>query len=328
MIKNKRGAIEFSFGWIFAIIAGMFILFLAIYGVTKFINLEKTSISAQTSMDIGVLTNPLESSFETVKRGMITTPSETRIYTNCSNTTFFGRQTIRTSQKTYNAWGEDMVNVNFQNKYIFSESPADGKKFYLFSKPFEFPFKVADLMYLTSTADKYCFINAPIDIQGEIKDLKGTTESPDENLFINTSADNSCPEGSINICFGTRSNSCNIFVYRSSNSNYVEKDGKLMYYEGDALMYAAIFSEPDYYECEVGRLMNRTEELYDIYKDKSDFISQKDGCSQELNVDLIVFGNMIKNFKDSKDLSTIYILADSINTEDKYMSGSGECRLW
>jgi hypothetical protein len=225
-----------------------------------------------------------------------------------------------------------MVNVNFQNKYIFSESPADGKKFYLFSKPFEFPFKVADLMYLTSTTDKYCFINAPIDIQAEIKDLKGTTESPDENLFIKTSEDNSCPEGSINICFGTRSNSCKIFVYRSSNSNYVEKDGKLMYFfpsnEGDALMYAAIFSEPDYYECEVGRLMNRTEELYDIYKDKSIFISQKAGCTQELNGDLISLVNMINHFESSKDLSTIYILAEKINTENKYMSGSGECKLW
>lgn len=105
MIKNKKGAFEFSFAWVFAIIAGMFILFLAIYGVTKFTNLEKTSTNAQSAMDIGILTNPLESSFETEKRSMITTPSETRIYTSCSNTSSFGKQIIRTSEKTYNQWG-------------------------------------------------------------------------------------------------------------------------------------------------------------------------------------------------------------------------------
>jgi hypothetical protein len=319
-MKNKRGALEFSFGWIFAILAGVFILALAIYGVTKFINLEKASINAQGATDIGILTNPLESSFETVKRAMITTPAETRIYTNCSNISIFGRQTIRISQKIYNQWSEEGMNITFQNKYIFSDSPVEGKNFYLFSKPFELPFKVADLIYLTSTKDKYCFIDAPIDIQEEIKSLK-TQDSKNENLFLKT-ASNPCPEGSINICFKTAASSCNIIVNR--NLKYVQKGEERMNFEGDALMYAAIFSNKDIYECEVNRLMKRAGQLFDIYRDKSNFLFKKTGCTQELDADLIVLGNMIKNFQDSKDLPYIFAVADDVNKKNEWV----ECKLW
>jgi hypothetical protein len=106
-MKNKRGDFEFSFAWIFAIIAGIFILGIAIYGVIKFMDISKTEIDAKTAMSIGVLINPLESSFESAKRSVIVTHGDTRIYTDCSNLSTFGKQIIRTSKKTYDQWGED-----------------------------------------------------------------------------------------------------------------------------------------------------------------------------------------------------------------------------
>lgn len=328
MIKNKRGAIEFSFAWIFAIVAGMFILFLAIYGVTKFINLERGSINAQTAVDIGVLTNPLESSFESAKRGIITVPADTRIYTYCvegNAKTFFGKQIIEVSQKTYNTWSEnEKTNVTLQNKYVYADSPVEGRKFYVFSKQFDFPFKIADLMYVTSTKDKYCFIDSPLDIQEEIKNIRGTQESPNENLFLKTATPGSCPEGSMNVCFKTMTSSCDVKVYRNYDPPYVQKEGKTMYFKGDALMYAAIFSNKNYYECELTRLMNRTEQIYEIYKDKSNFVFQKYGCDSSLYFDLIPLVSMIKNYQSSEDLYPIYALADEINTKNEW----AECKLW
>lgn len=319
MIKNRRGNFQFSFGWIFAIIAGVIIVFLAIYGVTKFMNLEKSSVNAQTATDIGVLTNPLESSFETVKRAMISTPAETRIYTNCSNASNFGRQIVRTSVKSYNQWSEEGINVYFQNKFIFSENPVEGKNFYVFSKPFEFPFKVSDLIYLTSTKDKYCFIDAPRDIEKEIELIRGEPASKNENLFIETST-SPCHSGSINVCFRTRYSYCDIFVY----PKYVEKDSGRMYYEGDALMYAAIFSEKDIYECELDRLMKRTGQLYEIYKDKSKFLLEETGCPQEFYGDLMVVESLINSFESSEDLQYIYSLSETMDIQNKY----AECKLW
>ena len=316
MVKNKRGALEFSFAWIFAIIAGMFILFLAIYGVTKFMNIERSSQDAQTAMDIGTLTNPLESSFETGKRIMISTSVETRIYTGCKNNTFFGKQTIRTSQKTYNEWSNEGVNVGFPNKYIFSENPAEGRNFYLFSKPFELPFKIADLMYLISTEDKYCFKDSPDNIEEEIEDLIGENPSENENFFTEN-----CPSESINVCFKGGSK-CDIDV--NTNSKYVEKKGEIMSYEGDALMYAAIFSNKDDYECQLDRLMKRTEQLSEIYKDKSKFVFEKTGCDSGLDVELIQLISLVRNFENSEDIDIIYNFAEDIAIQNNY----GRCRLW
>jgi len=317
MIKNNRGDLQFSFAWIFAIIAGMFILFLAIYGVSKFISIERSSQEAQTAKDIGILINPLESSFETGKRIMIKTPVETRIYTGCNNvSTFFGRQTIRTSQKTYNEWSTEGINVGFSNKYIFSEYPVEGENFYLFSKQFEFPFKIADLIYLTSTKDKYCFKNAPKDIEEEIEDLIGKNLSENENFFTKD-----CPSESINVCFGS-GNDCDIKV--NTILKYVEKNGERTYYEGDALMYAAIFSNKENYECQISRLMKRTEQLSAIYTDKSKFIYQKTGCNSELEVELTQLENTAKDFRNSEELNLINALAENIKIKSEY----GGCKLW
>jgi len=315
MIKNKRGALEFSFTWIFAIIAGMFILFLAIYGVTKFIDISKSSQSAQGAMTIGVLTNPLESSFETAKRTTIRTPVETRIYTDCKNNTFFGKQVIEISEKTYNKWSNQELH-NFPNKYMFSENPVEGKTFYLFSKSFELPFKVADLIYLTSTKDKYCFRNAPSDIKEEIEVLTGNNLSVNENFFTKIS---DCPLESINICFSGGSN-CDVNV----KEDYVEKNGERMYYEGEALMYAAIFSNKEDYECQLDRLMSRTGQLSDIYRDKSNFVFEKTGCDSGLSVQLVLLKNIAENIEGSETINTVYNIAGDLSRENEY----GECRLW
>jgi spore maturation protein CgeB len=131
-----------------------------------------------------------------------------------------------------------------------------------------------------------------------------------------------CPDGSIDVCFKRGVRNCPIEVY--TTSNYVVKDGKRMYYEGNALMYAAIFSNKEDYECQLDRLMGRAEQLYKIYAEKSRFVFQKTGCDSEMEADLIVMGNMMKNFQGSDSLSQIYSLADDVNKENE----NAECRLW
>ena len=82
---NKKAYLQISFAWLFAIIVGAFILFLAIYGVTKLIKTEETTQEARTGKEISVLLNPLETSFETGKTTSLTLPIETRIYNKCNN---------------------------------------------------------------------------------------------------------------------------------------------------------------------------------------------------------------------------------------------------
>ena len=81
--KSKKGFLQISFGWLFAIIVGGFILSLTIFAVTKVMKTEQTFSDAETGKNIGVLLNPLETSFETGKTSSIILPVETRIYNKC-----------------------------------------------------------------------------------------------------------------------------------------------------------------------------------------------------------------------------------------------------
>lgn len=314
--KNKKGALEFSFSWIFAVVAGAFILFLAIFAVIKITKIIQEKETTTTAVSIGNLLNPLESGFESATKSLIKTQIETRIYSGCISSGYFGKQTIQTSEKINNQWSDTGLNVAFQNKYIFSEEYAEGKNFYVYSKPFDFPFKVADLLYLTSNSSLYCFIRVPDRIEKEMK----VSLNSQNLLFEELSRD--CPENSIKICFNTGAG-CDVVV--EENTKSVSKNGGTVYYEGDSLMYAAIFSSKEIYECQLTRLMKRAGQLSLMYKDKSVFLAQRVGCSSEITIDLAVLNQREINFGDSSQLINLIDSIESIQTKNE---NGGKCRLW
>ena len=303
--KNKKG-FQVSFTWIFAIIAGIFILFLAIYGVTKIIDTSGDIESAKTGKEIGVLLNPLETSFGSERTVLLTMPVETRIHNKYSRYGTFGAQIIQISQKNLGKWSQTEIDVSFQNKYIFSNGVVEGKNFFIFSKPFNFPFKVADVIYLTSSKQNYCFVDAPDRIEEELDALK------QKNLFVED-----CPTESIEICFESQECDINVDVYGGE----VEKMGETMYFETDALMYAAIFSDKNIYDNQIERLMWRTNELLSLYNTKSALLSTQ-GCSQDVN--LFVFKNVINNVQSPEDLMLAANAADDLERENEGTT----CRLW
>ncbi|MEK6897852.1 MAG: hypothetical protein AABX28_00675 [Nanoarchaeota archaeon] len=304
----KRGQLQISFAWLFAIIVGAFILFLAIFATTKIINTEQTAVDAQTAKEIGVLLNPLETGFETGKKTTLILPSETRIYNRCDNEGVFGGQTIRISQKSFNKWTDTDVNIRLENKNIFSGNYSEGKKFFLFSKPFEFPFKVADVIYLISSNDNYCFADAPDRVKEEISNLNL------ENIFFTN-----CPADSIEVCF----NGGNCDVNVDENNYIVEKDENLTKYYGDSLMYATIFSDKETYECQLKRLMQRGKELALIYEDKAQIVSQA-GCSSNLIPELSSLTSSEESFENSASLNQMINNLENL----KEKNGFAECKLW
>ena len=306
----RKAGLEMSFGWLFGIIVGAFILFLAIYAVTKIISTSQTESDAKVGKNFGILLNPLETGFESGSSTKLTMPVETRVYNRCENSGIFGRQIIEISQKNFNKWSDTNLEIGFENKYIFSEAIPEGKGFYVFSKPFEFPFKVSDLIFLTSTKRKYCFVDAPDEIEQEINN------TGQEN-FACQDCKYGCGENDVKVCFST--GNCDIKV--DYQEGFVEKSGKRMYFEGKALMYAAIFSEQAVYECQLKRLMKRLSELAKIYSGKAIFISDK--CNSDLNlVGLISSAN---NLQSSIDLRPMGLIVEDIKNKN---DNNEICRLW
>jgi len=207
----KRQGLEFSFSWIFAMIIGIAILALAIYGVSRFIVNEQAIQDAKTGKEIGILINPLETGFESFKTTTMTFPVETRIYNKCSLNGFFGKQLIQISQKSLGEWTKTDLDVAFPNKYIYAEVPIEEKKFVLFSKPFNWPFKVADLIYMIPEDKYYCFEDAPEHIKEEV-----------ENLNIkNVRAENCSSSRGDKVCF-RGGGGCDILVSYETNLYYDE----------------------------------------------------------------------------------------------------------
>jgi len=304
--KNKKG-FQISFAWLFAIIAGGFILFLAIYGVTRLMDTGGDITSTKTGVELGVLLNPLETGFESGRTVLLTMPVETRIHNKYNTYGNFGAQIIQISQKSYGKWSQTERDISFPNKYIFSDSIVEGKKFFIFSKPFKFPFKVADVIYLTSSEKNYCFRDAPERIEEELSDLN------QENLFVEN-----CPAENVEVCFETGIG-CDINV--DYYGKEVEKSGQTMFFETDALMYAAIFSDKSIYDYQIKRLMQRTNELLLLYDTKAVLLLDQ-GCPQDVN--LFVFRSVINNVRNSEDLMRAANAADDVKREND----DAVCGLW
>jgi len=299
---NRKG-FEMNFAWIFGILVGAVILFIALYATTNLVETEDKIYETKTASQLGILINPLETGLEEASYAKITLPIDSEISNKCRDVGNFGKQIISVNGISnlgdVNSRGEE---ISFFNKYIFSKKSEVGKELHLIIKPLELPYKVADMVF--ASVDEYCFVNPPSEIEEEIEDLNP------EHIFQNGSLED-CPFGSKSVCFGGKT--CDIEVNPASNS--VNKNGETVYYIED-LIYGAIFADSEIYECQVKRLMKRNAELAYLYLEKSRFLSVK-GCSSNLEGDL---GNFIEllNFGEGEDsfkLSDIY--SDSKSLENK-----------
>lgn len=323
---NKRG-FEISFSWMFALIVGAVILFLAIYAASQIIETGQRKVDAEVGKEIGTLLNPLEVGHESGTMNSFGVPVETKIYNDCNNRGEFGRQLIEVSQKNFGKWEKTDIQVGFSNKYIFSPYEIQGRRFYLFSKPFEFPFKTASLIYMIPENKKYCFLgDVPEDIVKEVDSLGSK----------NGRISGNCSESEINnlenvrVCF-TPTNTRNCDIKVDYDNNWVlNKIGNNTigesYFETDALMYGAIFSENEEYECQVKRLMERVSSLSEIYLDKSGVVSRA-GCNTNTESDLQLLKNSAKNLiseGNSGDLSQIISIVEELDDKNKF----ADCKIW
>lgn len=311
MIKNKKG-FEFSFAWLFAILVGAVIIFIAIFATTSILKTSRTESDIKVAAQLGTLLNPIETNLEESKYAVITFPTETRVFNNCRESGNFGRQIISASVRS--GLGEEFqdpeVETFFFNKYMFSKDVEQGKKLYILVKPFKLPYKVADLIF--ASAGNYCFINPPNDIEDDITSLNP------ENIRIGFDAAD-CSSDSDIVCFSGSGEECDINVNLATQN--VEKDGKILHYEGE-LIYGAIFADPALYECQVRRLMKRTGELAHLYVAKTEFLSGK-GCSSGLDANLRNFA-VISQIDSSSDLPVVVQEAENIRRKNELL----DCKLF
>jgi hypothetical protein len=211
------------------------------------------------------------------------------------------------------------LDISIYNKYIFSKEKNSGTEYYVFSKPFYFPYKIADLTFMTS--ENYCFLGAPEVIYDELKGLKPT----------NIEVENCTNQNATKVCFGS-SRSCDIEISggcfspeckteydKGSVKNKIS--GEEMNYVGN-LMYAAIFSSEDNYNCNIERLFYRATKLTEVLIEKTDLMRIR-GCSSDMKGDLTIWKETLSSTAPEDILS---ISGDINSLEIKNERES--CGLW
>ncbi|MAG37774.1 hypothetical protein CMI45_00080 [Candidatus Pacearchaeota archaeon] len=312
---NKRG-FEMSFGWMFSIIAGAVIIFLAIYATTQFIEVDRTQRDTEIGKEVGILLTPLETGLDTSRAAKIIMPVESRIFNSCDNRGNFGSQQISVSTRSGigEEWQEAGVPSSFHNKYLFSSDESEGKNYNIFVKPLEMPFKVADLIFLWSDKESYCFVQPNLDVEDDINDLSL------ENMFV-VSDVGECPDGSKSVCFVN--SGCDIDVNENSKSVKKKRRTETVFYEGD-LIYGAILSSPDTYNCQVKRLMGRASEIALLNVAKGSYLSVKGCRSDRITGNLISYSNKTKSLGESLELREINFLSDEIRRQNENLG----CKLF
>ena len=293
-MKNKK-AFDIPFGNLFAIIAGVAILILAIYATTQLIvPSAKYSQYSEAAAQLSNYLNPIVNGISSAYSSKISFGKNTRIYLTCSTwgqySPIFGKQTIAFAEESsiLKKWTEPGAEISRYNKYVFSENVSEGKKYYIFSKPFYAGFRVDDLVM--TTFSNYCFVAAPANIEEEIQGLAM------ENINFTTNVKN-CKTNQVNVCFGFTATECDVAVLGQCDGSlckheydrgYVKKGDESMYYYG-SLIYAAIYSSPDIYECNVKRLGKKIAELGKVYQGKIEVVKTKN-CDSLVgnNLDLII----------------------------------------
>ena len=311
---------QFNFVWLFAIVAGGAILFLAVYGAMQAGDTKRFQTDSEVAKSIAIITDPLQAGFAEGSIGKIEFRQETRVNNIC-----FDGSLLDTKDRTGRGFGKNDLSVatrsevgeewnlaggatSIYNKYIFSGEKSSGFDYYVFSKPFSFPYKISDLTFLIT--DDYCFLNAPEKVADEIVGLR----------VPNVEIDNCTVADATNVCFGPGGD-CDMIVYGSCEGGcdsvfdegiVSRKDGDLKYVGN--LMYGAIFSDKGIYDCNVKRLMYRAGKIAEEFIGKADLMDARD-CDSNMQADLGIWSGVVGN-ASAGDLASLRGMAEDMDRKN------------
>lgn len=276
---QKKG-FEFSFTWIFVLIVGATILFIAIFMASRLINREGSIYNTEVAAELGAVLNPLETDGESAKYYPLSFPAQTRLTTTCDAGGTFGEQALSVSVQSGigRKWQDQGLPYRVSNKFIFSGPLLEGKKIQVIATPLMLPFKIGDA--LTLYTQSYCFVAPPESFEDAIISLGADT-------IVEAATQSVCPPESTSVCFGE--NGCDIVVDPSSTPHQgtLTKRGKTIVFS-DGLFFPALVSDSAFYDCQLMRVRKRASELANLYAEKSSFLETR-GCSTSLAPSLYVY---------------------------------------
>lgn len=187
--------------------------------------------------------------------------------------------------------GEERVIVGSGNKrgyeklenFVYSPSRLKTKELSVFSKPFNLPFRVTDLIFVFDTSHQFCLLYDD-DFSKSIVD--SVVEDVSDNLgdadnFVKCKTLNCCQPDARVISFKSRAiqGEAEVTISDESNGRFdygriFFSDGKNIPFVGFPLVEAAVFSDYEIYSCNFQRLMKKISAISEIYQGKASFLGR------------------------------------------------------
>jgi hypothetical protein len=276
MIKRigKKGFIEF--GWIFALIVGALVLFFAFYFIGTKMSESKTGQGLVSENTLDIILNPFSSfgSLGATSSKEITLQRKERTNFSCTVDVGFGYDGILSATNP----GVRMAVKKVYDKYIFSEDSIYSKNLQVISKPFNMPWRAADLIYLFSRDRDYCFVGMRGSSTEEEFGSGNTGMNISSFKFVDEKSD--CGN-SITVCSNS---ACDIeldFEY-----SRIVKGSKEFPFIDDSTMYAAIFSDYDSYSCNMKRVAQKIRFEIEVYRNKARTLGARQ-CTAVFSMDAL-----------------------------------------
>jgi hypothetical protein len=269
MEKKGQGV---QFNWIFVIVAGGLILLFFMFFTARYFELHNLRVGSETA------------------RGL------DQVFLSAKSTPQY---------KTFNLEGNNfdlnfecgffVIDGNYRQEIdyvLFGTDVSDTDELLIWSREFNKPFKVDNVVYVLDTRKK-------IYVEGNLEFLQGLPD--DLNIASNANDADSlvffdyCPSG-----YDGKKKVCVV-------NNQISFDGETYNYYDDYLVYAALVSDQNNFECAVERLEKKWSNLFKIYSRKIEFMS---GCN-----------SLFSNLKSELDDASNYVLSgNGINNEDSLIN--------
>ncbi len=294
-------------------------LFFAFYFIGTKMTESKMGQGLVTENTLDILLNPFSSfgGLGATSSKEITLAKRERINLSCNSDSGFGYDSILSATNSVR-----MVPKKVYDKYIFSENSIYSKNLQVISKPFNMPWRTADMIYLFSRDRDYCFVGmrgsrieeefGPSNTGMNISSFKFV----DDEMWCDKLLDD------ITVCYS----GCDINI----NFEYskVVKGSKEFPFIDDASMYAAIFSSYEMYECNMKRVAQRIKNEVEVYRNKARALGAR-GCTAVFNLESLdqATTQVIQSRTSSElasSLNELRAAADSLNMQNM----NSDCSLF
>jgi hypothetical protein len=307
-MKNKRGALEVQFNWVFVMVAGALIL-VFFFGI----------VQKQRELSNAKIADSLLTNIESIATGAAVSTGTVQPVALPNVGVNFG-----CTEECLCTYSIGDVRKEYSDKIIFAPELVKGSEMILWTLDWKVPFRATNFIYATTRNDKYFFIydkepqtallkrinktlppevNSKFVFIDQLSGLKQKIRNENYNsakfILVDTTFQLSPQSLQANIDSSFRKTDVSVvhittgggavFYDKASERSLEFNEAEQLSYYGEPSMYGAIFAaDSGAYKCNMISALIRLQHILDLYIERADYLNENTACSIGLDKSLLI----------------------------------------